>query len=163
MKALLIVPILALSLGWTVAAQSTQPATEQPAPAWDAKQFIMKTHAHEISGVTTLTLAALTGAAGITLAATNTTSGPFPIVHGALAYGTIAAGALTLGLGLTAYSDRLDEVWPHALFMGAAETGMIVNAFVLTPGSLPHRITGAASITSLGLGLLSIILIKNGE
>jgi hypothetical protein len=162
MKQTIVVSILILSMGWSISAQAN-PASDNPPPAWDAKQFILKNHVHEIAGVTTLSLAALTGVAGATLFATNTRSGPWPIVHGALAYSTIAAGAATLTLGLTAYSNRLDEVWPHALLMGLAESGFIVNAFVLKPGSPPHEITGAASITTLGLGLLSIVLIKNAE
>jgi hypothetical protein len=161
MKRGLIAAVL-ISLGSGLWAQMVDPAPD-PAPGWDPKSFIIKNHVHEISGITTLSLATLTGIAGVTLATGHDFGGVLPKVHGALAYGTIAFGAVTLGLGLTAYSDRLDEVWPHAAFMGLAETGMIVNAFVLKPGSLPHRITGAASITSLGLGLLSIILIKAHE
>lgn len=156
--------VLMLMLGWSLSAQTVQPLADSSDPSgsgWDVRQFIKKNHVHEISGITTLSLAALTGAAGIALA--SGASWISPPVHGALAYGTIAAGAATLGLGLTAYSNRLDEVWPHALLMGVAETGMIVNAFVLKPGSTPHRITGAASITAMGLGLLSIILIKDHD
>jgi len=158
MKRFLIIVCLWAGLGWTVSAQDTDSAT----PNWDPQKFIMKNHLHQISGATTIALATLTGVAGITMAAGVDSPALLP-THRALAIGTIVAGATTLGLGLTAYSDRLDTVWPHALFMGLAETGFILNAAVLEPGSLPHRITGVASITSLGLGLLSIILITNSE
>lgn len=156
MKQFLIIFFLLGGLGWTVTAEDSASAT----PNWDPQQFIMNNHLHQISGATTIALATLTGVAGITMAAGVESPALLP-VHRAMALGTIVAGATTLGLGLTAYSDQLDTVWPHALFMGLAETGFVLNALVLTPGSLPHRITGVASITSLGLGLLSIILIKN--
>jgi hypothetical protein len=77
-----------------------------------------------------------------------------------LGYSTLGAGAITLSLGLTAFSDRLDEVWPHAVLMGLAETGWALNAFVLEPGSLPHKITGAASLVSLAGAIVAIVLIN---
>ncbi len=165
MKRWLIVSLL-ISLGWGLSAQAADPAPpagDKPASAWDPKAFIIKNHAHEIAGVTTLAVATLTGIAGGTLATGQTFGGKLPPIHGALAYSTIGAGAITLAMGLTAYSDRLDEVWPHAMFMGLAETGFLLNGFVLKPGSLPHEINGAVAITNLGLGLLSILLIKNHE
>jgi len=156
----ILVALLLSSLATAVFAQEASDASAN-APLWDVRQVIVQNHIHQISGATTLVAAALTGTAGVALAAGVDWSA-LPSVHGALAYTTLAAGATTLALGLTAYSDRLDRVWPHAMFMGLAETGFMLNAFVLEPGSLLHRITGAASITSLGLGLLSIILI-NGD
>ena len=154
MKQLLLAVFFLLGLGQVLSAQDNASET----PLWDPRLFIIENHLHQISGGVTIGAAALTGAAGIA-AASGADWSALPSVHWALAYTTIAAGAATLALGLTAYSDRLDKVWPHVLFMGLAETGFILNAFVLEHGSLPHKITGAASITSLGLGLVSIILI----
>lgn len=160
-KRLLMLSVLVSSLGWTAGAQQQVPA-DTPAPVWDARQFIIKNHIHQISGVTALTAAAFTGVAGASLAYTNGFSG-LKQIHHALALTTVATTGITLALGLTAYSDRLDEVWPHAALMGLAETGFILNAFVLEPGSTPHRITGAVSITSLFAGLAAIIVIKSNE
>src|SRR5579872_3900 len=128
MKRWLMVSVL-ISLAWGLSAQASDAAStnNSPASGWDPRAFIIKNHAHEIGGVTTLALAGLTGIAGGTLAAGQTLGGKLPPVHGALAYSTIGAGALTLAMGLTAYSDRLDEIWPHAMFMGLAETGFILN------------------------------------
>ncbi len=126
------------------------PAAAEETPSLDLGGFVRDNKLHVWAGYTTLTLAVATGTAAIF---------EWP-VHPYFGYATMATGLVTLALGLTAYSNRLDEVWPHALLVGLAETGWLLNAFVWEPGSLPHRITGAASIASLGLGYLAIRLIN---
>jgi len=126
------------------------PAVAQETPSLDLGGFIKKTHLHQIAGGTTVALAVATGAAAL-LGWDG---------HPLLGYATLGAGAATLSLGLTAYSDRLPEVWPHALLMGLAETGWALNAFVLEPGSLPHKVTGALSIASLAGAIVAIVLIN---
>jgi hypothetical protein len=125
-------------------------AAAQETPSLDLGGFIQKNHLHQIAGGTTVALALATGTAAL-LGWEG---------HPILGYSTLGAGAITLSLGLTAFSDRLDEVWPHAVLMGLAETGWALNAFVLEPGSLPHKITGAASLVSLAGAIVAIVLIN---
>ncbi len=89
----------------------------------DTSQFIRENHLHQISGFTTLALAGSTGALGISLATGLLDRDTGAGIHGALAAGTILAGATTLGLGATAYANRLDKVWPHVALVGLAEVG----------------------------------------
>ena len=125
----------------------------------DAGQFVRENHLHQISGFTTLALAGTTGALGVSMISGLLDRDTGAGIHGALAAGTILAGATTLGLGLTAYSQRLEKVWPHVALVGLAEVGWIVNATLLTPGSTEHQITGALSISSLVAGVVAIILL----
>lgn len=160
MKRIAVALIMVMGFCTTLSAQ--EGGSSDSTPNWDPRLFIIENHLHQISGGMTILAATLTGAAGISLAAGVDWSA-LPAVHGALGYTSLTLGATTLALGLTAYSNRLDRVWPHALLMAVGETGMVLNAFVLERGSLPHRITGAVSVASLGLGLVSIILISQNE
>lgn len=138
--------LLALALFAGTAA----PVAAEETPSFDLGGFVRTNHLHVIAGYTTLGLALATGTAAVF---------EWP-VHPYLGYTTMGSGLITLALGLTAYSNRLDEVWPHVLFVGLAETGWLLNAFVWEPGSLPHKITGAASIASLAAGYVAIRLIN---
>jgi hypothetical protein len=150
-------------------AQDAAPSSDVPAPKdllGDAAKFVKTTHLHQIAGGTTLLLAGLTGAAGVSMAVGWDVPGGW-ITHKALAGGTILAGAGTLALGLTAYSDRLSEVWPHAALMGLAELGWIVSATFADTGAganpqgvMLHRVAEGISTSSLVAGLVAIILLN---
>jgi len=146
------------------------PASDVPPPnslLEGASKFIKSNHLHQISGFSTLLLAGSTGVAGIAMASGLDLPGGW-VAHKALAAGTILAGATTLGLGLAAYSSRLDEVWPHAALMTLAEIGWIASiSFADTEsgpnpqGVLIHRVSEAVSTTSLLAGLAAIILLTS--
>jgi len=124
----------------------------------DLGTFIAANHLHQISGGSTILLAVLTMTSGFVLAS-NGRRPTLRTVHKGLAYAAALLGAVTVGLGATAFHDRVHEVWPHLLFMVLAELGLLLTAFVLKPGSVPHRVAGAASVVSLVTGLVIIIVL----
>ncbi|MEI8095105.1 MAG: hypothetical protein WCG80_12905 [Spirochaetales bacterium] len=161
--------LFATLLAAPLSAQEAVAASDVPAPTnllADAAEFVKSTHLHQIAGGTTILLAGATGVAGVASALDWDVPGGW-VTHKALAGGTILAGAGTLALGLTAYSDRLDEVWPHAALMGLAELGWIVSASLADTeagpnpqGVLVHRVAEGVSTASLIAGLAAMILIN---
>lgn len=146
MRGFTVLTFLLASLGAAAPAM----AQDQGGEAFNARIFIRENGLHVWGGYTTLTLAAATGTAA--LAGWD--------AHPYLGYATMGTGAVTLSLGLLAYPDKLDRIWPHVLLMGVAETCWMLNAFVWEPGSLPHRVTGVTSLVSLGAAYVAIRLIE---
>ena len=134
-----------------LAAQSNEsaPAETDEAPTPTAAEWIQQTGIHKIFGYTTLGLAGTTGIMAFVDAD----------IHRPLAYATLGSALTTSVLGAIGYWDYRDIVWPHFLFMGLAETGFALNAFVLEPGSTAHTITGALSYGFLAAGYVAIQLI----
>lgn len=144
--AALLTAVLALP-AW---AQDAPTAADAGITGFDLGKTVRQTHLHQIFGFTTLGLAVATPTAALL----------HWEGHPILGYTMMGTGLATLALGLTAYGDQLDEVWPHAAFMALAETGWLLNAFVLEPGSLPHKINGALSLVNLAAGFTAILLIR---
>lgn len=119
---------------------------EEDAPALTASEWIQSTGIHKVFGYASLGLA--TTAAATALLA--------PEVHPPFAYATLGSALVATTLGAIGYWDYRDIVWPHFLFMGLAETGFALNAFVLEPGSSAHKVTGILSYALMAAGYVAI-------
>jgi len=112
-------------------------------------EVIIEKNLHRIGGYTTLGLLAATGTAGFT----GWEGHPY------LGYSTLGSAALSSIMGTIAYKDLLPVIWPHVLFNSVGITGLVLNTFILEPGSLEHKVSGAAAMSSFAAGYVSIIII----
>lgn len=111
--------------------------------------WIISTNLHKITGYATLGLLTATAIAG-----------PLGLeVHPYLGYTTLGTAVTNSLLGVIAYGNLIEYVWPHLLFNGLGEIGLFLNAFVWEPGSPQHVATGIASAVSFAAGYLSIMLL----
>jgi len=113
-------------------------------------QTLRRSGAHQISGYVTLGLAttvAVMGFLGSDL-------------HPGFGWGLAGGSAVTLALGSISYSDRLPEIWPHAVLASLATTGFFINALGVFPyGSQEHVIVGASSAGLLAGAYIAIVLL----
>lgn len=142
--------MLLLSLAWGgVSAQSSGNGDQSREGDMNLARFIRSNNIHRIGGYASLGLMTATGVTGLL----GWEGHPY------LGYASLGSAALSSIAGTIAYSDRIERVWPHMLFNALGVTGLFLNAFVLEPGSIEHRISGAAAMGSFAAGYISIILI----
>jgi hypothetical protein len=115
----------------------------------DFGRFIRENNLHRIGGYVSLGLVAATGTAGFLGLD----------FHPVLGYAALGSAAVSSLAGTLAYSHRIDEVWPHMLLNGIGIGAMVLNAFVLEPGSTEHRISGIVAAGSFAGAYVTIILI----
>lgn len=124
---------------------------ESDEPEFDLGRFIRQNNIHKIGGYTSMGLTVATGVAGLV----GWEGHPF------LGYSALGSSVISSVAGIIAYNDRLDVVWPHVAFNGIAITAMALNAFVLEPGSLEHRISGITATAAYAGSLISIFAINS--
>ncbi|AHC16132.1 hypothetical protein [Salinispira pacifica] len=147
-RVLMLVLLVSLALGG-ITAQSAEDADDSRERDMSLARFIRSNNIHRIGGYTSLGLMTATGVTGML----GWEGHPY------LGYASLGSAALSSIAGTIAYSDRIDRVWPHMLFNALGVSGLFLNAFILEPGSIEHRLSGAAALGSFAAGYISIILI----
>jgi hypothetical protein len=129
---------------------SAEEGTQNDESRFDLGRVIRQNNLHRIGGYFTLGMVAATGTAGVLGLD----------IHPVLGYATLASAGMSSIAGSIAYRDRLETVWPHLLLNGVGIGALVLNAFVLEPGSVEHRLSGAVAAGSFAGAYISIILIN---